>query len=66
MTTIVSLLVGLPLADDAAGFPETLQPMPAKPSTSDKAAAQKAVRTVENDLDVGDIDDMSFATRLRS
>jgi hypothetical protein len=59
------LLVSLLLADDEAGFPETLQPMPAKPSARESPAAQKASRTVDDDLDVIDIGGMSFATRLR-
>jgi len=52
------------LADGEAGLPETLQPVPAKQSASDKDAAQKTVYTLE-DMEIVDIGDTSFTTRLR-
>jgi hypothetical protein len=64
-TTIVSLLAsGLLLADDEAGLPEFLQPVPAKQSASDKDAAQKTPRTLEK-LEIVDMGGTSFATRLK-
>jgi len=58
------LLVSLLLADDEAGFPETLQPMPAKPSARESPAAHRTVRALE-DLEIVDIGGTSFATRQR-
>lgn len=54
----------LPPAEGEAGFPESLQPMPAKQSASESPAVQKTLRTLD-DLEIIDIGYMPFTTRLR-
>ena len=66
VSLLVSLLVWLLLADDEAGLPESLHPIPAKPSASESPIAHKTVRTVgEGDELLGmiNISGTSFATR---
>jgi hypothetical protein len=64
VSLLVSVLVSrLLLADDEAGLPEVLQPVPAKQSARESPAAQ-TVRTLE-DPEIVDIGGTSFATRLR-
>jgi hypothetical protein len=53
------------LADDEAGLPEVLQPVPAKQSARESPAARKIVRTLDEALEVVDIGGTSLATRLR-